>query len=36
MGGWPWASVIGGEILIIAIAFALIGGSVASLIWWLI
>lgn len=35
MGDWPWASFIGGEILAIGIAFALIGAGLASIVWWL-
>lgn len=35
MGGWPWASIIGGEILGIAALIFLAGVSLASLIWWL-
>lgn len=36
MGNWPWASVVGAEILIIGLVFAAIGACVASLVWWLV
>lgn len=36
MNNAPWGQVVAGELLIFVVIGVLIGGSIASVIWWLV